>query len=253
MIQSLRIILHVILLREMVILRFIMTAYTATLRDFDDFCLETEPVGKTGGSYKHFLGKYYPLDEGITWNYLQTYADGHKNYEINCVGGTEVIDNEAANKLWDFDSGNFEEGEPDYSYECMAWTKEGLKVYKRIWSDGSYTTYDPPMIQLPYLIRVGESFSNTTTITEYDAGGNPVEYSTLNTKITLESEEDVEVLAGGFARCLKFIGMESDEYSEDEFILWLAPGIGEVKSVCPEFDRELVSYTGHDKTYCPGG
>ena len=218
---------------------------------FDDFCLETEPAGKAGGSRKYFLGHYFPLAEGITWNYLQTYADGHKNYEINCVGGTEVIDNEAAKKLWDFDSGNFEEGEPDYSYECMAWTKEGLKVYKRIWSDGSYTAYDPPMIQLPYLIQVNETFSHTTIIKEYDAVGNLIESSTVSTNITLKGEEDIEAIAGSFAGCLKFSIVEAGD--PDELLLWLAPGIGEVKSVCPEFDRELVSYTGCGKTHCPGG
>ena len=218
---------------------------------FDDFCLETEPIDKPGGSYKYLLGQYYPLAEGITWNYLQTYAEGNKNYEVYCVGGTELVNNEAANRLWNFDSGNFEEGEPDYSYECMAWTPEGLKVYKRICSDGSYSTYDPPMIKLPRSIQVGETFSNTTTITEYDAGGNPVESSTLSMNITLEGQGDVEVLAGSFARCLKFLIVEEDEGGQGEQTLWLAHGIGEVKSTCAEFDRELISYTGQGTTYCP--
>ncbi|MBN2593027.1 MAG: hypothetical protein JXA81_05935 [Sedimentisphaerales bacterium] len=218
---------------------------------FDDFCLETGPVSKPGGSYKYLLAQYYPLDEGITWNYLQTYAEGNKNYEIYCIGGTEAVGNEAADRLWNFDSGNFEEGEPDYSYECMAWTPEGLKVYKRICSDGSYSIYDPPMIKLPRSIQVGETLSNTTTITEYDADGNPIESSTLRMDITLEGQEDVEILAGSFAKCLMFSGTESDDFSDDEFTLWLATGIGEVKSTCADFDRELVSYTASGITYCP--
>jgi len=218
---------------------------------FDDFCLETGPVDKPGGSYKYLLAQYHPLDEGITWNYMQTYAEGNKNYEIYCAGGTEAVNDEVTDRLWNFDSGNFEEGEPDYSYECMAWTTEGLKVYKRICSDGSYSMYDPPMIKLPRSIQVGDTFSNTTTITEYDADGNPVETSALNMKITLEGQEDVEILAGSFAKCLKFSGTESDEYSDDDFTLWLTNGIGEVKSTCAEFDRELVSFTGSGITYSP--
>jgi hypothetical protein len=218
---------------------------------FDDFYLETEPVGNAGGSHKYILGQYYPLSEGITWNYLQTYAGGNKNYEVYCVGGTEVVNNETAKRLWGFDSGNFEEGEPDYSYECMAWTKEGLKKYKRICSDGSYRIYDPPMIKFPHRIQAGETFSNTTNIIKYDDDGNRVESSTLNLKITLEGEEDVEILAGNFTKCLKFSGTESDEYSADNFTLWLANGIGEVKSTYAEFDRELVSFTGEGKTFCP--
>jgi len=182
---------------------------------------------------------------------LQTYAEGNKNVEIYCVGGTETINDEATNKQWNFDSGNFQEGEPDYCYECTAWTPEGLKVYKRICSDGSYRIYDPPMIKLPRSIQVGKTFSNTTTITEYDAGGNPVESSTLSMNITLEGQEDVEILAGSFVKCLKLLIVEEDEGGQDEQTLWLANGIGEVKSTCDEFDRELISYTGSGITYCP--
>lgn len=210
-------------------------------------------MGKAGGTSIYPLRPYYPLAEGITWNYLQTYAGGSKNYEVYCIGGTEVVNGESTDKQWNFDSGNFEEGEPDYDYSCLAWTKEGLKEYKRVCSDGSYDTYDPPRIQLPHLIHVGETFSHTTTITEYDAGGNPTGSETLSMELTLVAEEDVEVLAGSFARCLKFSGTTSDQYSQDGFTLWLVPGIGEVKFVNSEFDRELISYTEPGTTYCPGG
>jgi hypothetical protein len=106
------------------------------------------------------------------------------------------------------------------------------------------------MIQLPYLIQVNEIFSLTTTIKEYDATVNLIDSSIVSTNITLKGEEDIKVIAGSFAGCLKFSIREAGD--PDELLLWLAPGIGEVKSVCPEYDRELVSYTGCGKTYCPG-
>jgi len=205
-----------------------------------------------GGRKEYLLKQYYPLSEGKTWNYLQTYADGHKNYEVYCIGGTEKIDGKAADKLWDFDSGNFEEGEPDYRYDCMAWTKDGLQEYMEVCSDGSHATYDPPMIRLPHMIRVGTTFKHTSTRTEYDADGNKVGSWPCSIEITLEGEEDIEVLAGSF-RCLRFswVDKEGDEEGDKE-THWLSPRIGEVKEIGPEADRELISFTEHNTTYHPG-
>ena len=226
------------------------TLLSGTGSYFDDFCLETDPVGKSGGSYKYRLEKYYPLAEGITWNYLQSYQDGHKDYEIFCIGGTEIINDETTNKQWEFDSGELAYTS-DIFYTCLAWTEEGLKVYKWVCSDGSYTLYNPPSIRLPKWMQVGETFSHTTTTTEYDTGGNPVESSTLNMEITLEGIEDVEVYAGIFKGCLKLSIVEADEGGPDQTIIWLAPGIGEVKSTTDDENRELISYTGQGKTFFP--
>lgn len=197
------------------------------------------------------LEEYFPLAEGVTWNYLQTYRDGRRDYEIYCIGSTEAVNGEAANKRLQFDSGDLEEH--DYSYDCMAWTEEGLKMYKRVHSDGSYTTYDPAMIQLPRVIRIGETFKHTSNRTEYDAGGNVTHSGPYVIELTLEGEEDVEVLAGSFNGCLKFSGTEGDEGNQDDLILWLAPRIGEVKRIFTGSEnRELISFTGRGITYCPG-
>jgi hypothetical protein len=45
-------------------------------------------VDESDSSNRYFLKDYLPLTEGLVWNYLQTYADGHKNYEVHCIGGT---------------------------------------------------------------------------------------------------------------------------------------------------------------------
>jgi hypothetical protein len=218
---------------------------------FDDFCLETGPVGKPGGSYKYLLEQYYPLAEGITWNYLQNYQDGRKDYEIFCVGGTEKINGETTNRQWEFDSGELAYAS-DIFYTCFAWTKEGLRRYKWACSDGSYTSYNPPLIQLPYRIQVGETFSHSTIATKYDTSGNPIDSWTRSMEITLEGQEDVEVYAGIFTGCLKLSIVEVDEGGPDESTLWLAPGIGEIKSATDDEIRELISYTGRGTTFYPG-
>jgi hypothetical protein len=200
---------------------------------------------------RYFLKDYCLLDDGITWNYLQTYSDGHRDYEVFCIGGSEPINGAVAYKRWQFDSGELEWY--DYSYESLAWTQEGLKLYKVVCSDGSYLTCDPPAILLPASLRVGETFRHSSEITEYDSPGHVVDRRPYSIELTLEGVENVEVLAGSFARCLKLSGTEVDEGQESELIYWLAPGIGEVKCIAPgDEERELISFTGRGKTYCPG-
>jgi hypothetical protein len=153
--------------------------------------------------------------------------------------------------MWQFDSGELDSY--DYSYESLAWTQEGLKLYKLVCSEGSYLTYEPPAIKFPASIRVGETFRHSCEITEYDSSGHIVDSWPYSIELTLDGVEDVEVLAGSFARCLKLSGTEADEGHESELTYWLAPGIGEVKRIFPgDEERELISFTGRGKTYCPG-
>lgn len=210
----------------------------------------TATIDENDSSDRYFLKEYLPLEEGITWNYLQTYADGHRDYEVFCIGGTEPVNGVLTHKQWEFDSGEL--AYCDYWYDCTAWTEVGLKTYKGVCSDGSYITCDPPLIQYPTSIRIGETFTNSCTITEHDAAGNVVGSWPYSRELTLEAAENVEVLASNFARCLKFSGTEEDEGDTAEFIIWLAPGIGEVKRVFPgDEGRELISLTGQGKTYSP--
>jgi len=207
-------------------------------------------IDESEDSDRFYLKEYLPLEEGILWNYLQTYADGHKNYEVHCIGGTQLIDDIVTHKMWEFDSGEL--NWYDYAYECVAWTKEGLTEYKSIISDGSYNISNPPEIRFPASIRIGETFKHSGEITEYDQYNRIVSLQPYGIELTLEGIEDVEVLAGSFARCLKLSGTEVDEGQESEIIYWLAPGVGEVKRIYPdEEERELIYFTGRGKTYCP--
>jgi hypothetical protein len=207
-------------------------------------------IDQSDSSDRYFLKDYLPLTDGTVWNYLQTYSDGHKDYEVHCIGGTQLINDIMTHKMWQFDSGELYDH--DYSYESLAWTQEGLKIYKLVCSDGSYLMYDPPSIRFPASIRIGETFRHSCEITQYDSSGHVVGSRPYGIELTFEGIEDVKVLAGSFARCLKLSGKEVDEGHEAEIIYWLASGIGEVKRVFPDDEeRELIYFTGRGKIYYP--
>lgn len=201
-----------------------------------------------GGQYG--LKKYLPLSEGITWNYLQQYQDGSKNYEVYCVGGTEEVEGQVTKKYWGFDSGSLEDFE--IVYGCKAWTRDGLISYKTVYSDGSYVICDPPM-SIPLHMGLGDTLENESVCREYDSNGNVVNTWNYIEELTLEAEEDITVMAGTFVGCLRFSGSEHEDGNLYEFTIWLAPGIGEVKRVFPDSEeRELISFTKGGTTYYPG-
>jgi hypothetical protein len=198
----------------------------------------------------YFLKDYYPLADGLVWSYLQTYTDGHKNYQVNCMGGTQLIDEIVTHKMWEFDNSQLDRY--DYAYKCIAWTKEGLTEYKSVFPDGSYTICEPPLVRFGTSIRTGKSFKHSCTITKYDSSAQVVDSQPYSMELTLEGVEDIEVTAGSFARCLKLSGNEIDEGQEANVIYWLAPGIGEVKRVFQnEEERELIYFTGRSKIHYP--
>ena len=210
----------------------------------------TATVDESDSSDRYFLKDYFPLAGGIVWSYLQTYADGHKNYETHCIGGTQLINDVMTHKMWEFDSGELEDC--GYWYECMAWTEEGLTTYKSVCSDGTCFICDPPLIRFPASIRIDETFKHSCEITEYDKYDRITAAWPYSIELTLERVEDIEVLAGNFTQCLWLSGTEIDEGQEAEIIYWLAPGVGEIKRVFPdEEERELIYFTERGKTYYP--
>jgi len=213
-----------------------------------------------GSAGAYDLMKYYPLKEGITWNYLQEYSDGGKNYEIFCVGGTETINGAACKKYWEFDSGELsnEPNDRDYRYECQAWTSKGLMLYKVFNHDGEGSYYfvcDPALKLFPRSMSIGQIHTHSTNCTKYDPGGNVMGTSTLSRTITLEAVENKQIITGTYTGCLRVSetfceGADCDPTTTS----WLAPGIGEVKRIITgEEDRELISYTNGFITYIPEG
>jgi hypothetical protein len=203
----------------------------------------------SAAAQKYDLKPYSPLKKGITWNYLQTYIDGSKDYEVACVGGTETVRGKVTKKMWEFDSGELEDH--DYSYDCKAWTTKGLKLYKSVTSTGSYIIYDPPAVILPATMRVGGTFQFTSTRTSYDPSGIVKHTGPYTIELTLMGKEVITVRSGRY-NCLKFSGSVLEAGDWADFTMWLASGIGEVKKVLIGIgESELMSFTMGDNTYFP--
>lgn len=196
------------------------------------------------------LKNYFPLSEGITWGYLETYSDGAKKYAFVTIGGNEIVNGVVTKKEWFFAGDELNDGDNvDYSYNLRVWTKEGFKRYKEVGSDGSFTVFNPPAIDLPSVMRIGETFSHTSIVTVHDPDGNVTNSYTYIIELTLMGVEDITVKAGSFTRCLKFSEREFEEGEWEDETFWLAPGIGEVKS--SEVSSELISFTKGNKSYYP--
>ena len=202
----------------------------------------------SAAAQKHNLKAYFPLSKGITWNYLETPTVGVKGYAVHCIGGTERVNGKVTKKVWEFDSGELQFY--DYSYECKAWTKKGLKLYKSATSDGSYALYDPPAIILPATIAVGNTFQHSSTRTDYDPSGIVEGTGSYTIELTLLGREAITVRSGRY-NCLKFSVREFDEGQWSDFTMWLASGVGEVKRVSTFGEAELLSFTKGNITRYP--
>jgi hypothetical protein len=134
--------------------------------------------------------KYYPLKEGVTWNYWQVYLpieEYKMNYEVFSVGGTETIKGATCKKYWEFDSGELgnEPNHRGYCYACQAWTSNGLMLYKGLCQDGVggyYFVCDPPLKLSPRWVSIGQTHTHSTNCTQYDPGGNVMGTLTVKPK-----------------------------------------------------------------------
>jgi hypothetical protein len=128
--------------------------------------------------------------------------------------------------------------------QCIAIDSEGVKLYKAWgWSGvgGDYEVYNPPKMLFPSL-EIGENKTYPITIVPYqiDDVAREINKKSGTLTITLDSTENVEVPAGKFKNCLKFISVfefkkvnkfgDEQTPSKQTVITWLAPGVGKVKS-----------------------
>jgi len=160
-------------------------------------------VFKGSAEAAYDLMKYYPLKDGVTWNYLQVYSGGGANYEVYCRGGVETINGVVTKKFWQFDSGDLDDG--GVSYEAIAWNSGYLKLYKG-WSsgDGHYYLCNPPLRLCPRFMSIGQTHTHSTTCTRYDSEGNSLGSGPVSQTIKLEGIETVRITTGAFTGCLKF-------------------------------------------------
>ncbi|MCF7907371.1 MAG: hypothetical protein K9L86_00620 [Candidatus Omnitrophica bacterium] len=196
------------------------------------------------------LSKYYPLNEGDSWEYLTSgigYVEGGADkaefsdmIEVDKIESKESI---SGKRTMVKVSGALEEK------ECLAVDSEGLKLYKLIDGPGGYDIFTPPFMQLANL-AVGESKTFLSNAIGY--GDRSSEGARLNTNtITLESVERVEVPAGLFDDCLKFTSTGERAYADGNYeniesTVWLALGVGVVKADYIYIEHDFSS--GEDST-----
>jgi len=167
------------------------------------------------------LGEYFPLGQQDTWKYKVTKDEAASEYVLK-IDGKEMIGNTETAKMFIFAE----------NYQGIAIDSEGVKEYKNADSN-EYELFNPPKIMFPQM-EVGQAKSYSVNFTIYSTAGENLGEGSEEGHVTLESIESVEVPAGKFDDCLKFI-LSSDwklaggNSEKKNYTIWLAPNIGKVK------------------------
>ena len=205
-------------------LKILMTPPRTSLIGKDVSAEQHERLGRDKIGYK----KYYPLRQGDSWTY--SVIEGEDMHEETVrVEGKEIINGVETVKMMDDDN----------DYDCIAVDSEGVKQYKEF-DDDEYYIFNPPRLVFPN-IGIGKDKRYLTDKILYSIEGSKTEEESENGKIMLKSIEDIEVPAGKFNDCLKFLVISewkdsSGSYGKDECTIWLASGVGKVMEQCTEVE-----------------
>ncbi len=188
------------------------------------------------------LKEYYPLSQGDIWVYLlKVNNNGRESIgqEINKIKGSERFGSVETKKMVSLKADN----------QCLTIDPEGVKSYKYYgWSNGDYEVYRPEKLIFPN-IEPGKSIRYPIESIIYDI--RDIEDESLREKgvltVKLEAVEDVQVPAGNFKDCLKFVSVY--EYKQvnhprsgkETTTTWLARGVGRVKSLNIISEYDLVT------------
>ena len=154
------------------------------------------------------MADYFPLNQGDEWIYV-----GKTNHplesiylpysEKRSINGTELVNGVETTKI-------FLNADTGTNYWCWAIDSEGVKKYKWYHEGfGYYVVFDSPEIYFPAWLDVGETYQDSFAATVYSIDDDSILHAvTGNNSITLESVEDVTVIAGRFKDCLKLIFFE---------------------------------------------
>jgi hypothetical protein len=160
---------------------------------------------------------YYPLKEGLRWEYLViSDKSDTKKLIITNLAPREVDGKTVTPRQWDLGGHTF--------IEFMG--KDGSGIYRyaeQIGAKGSPTLLTPKECHLKFPISENNSWTMTTKL-----GNTP-----LNVSLTIESvSEDVTVPAGAFKDCLKIKQVGSNDAGASVMgYEWYAPKVGIVKSL----------------------
>lgn len=183
------------------------------------------------------LQDYYPLAQGNAWTYyaLQWSPGSRKEAEVEIqrIGLQETI-----NGVSTWRQERTEPNETSPEYENVAWSEEGLFIYRRAEKDNgilSVETCATPLMLLPRQMDVGDSRQSS-----FSCGGDMQGTVTH----TLQGIENVSVEAGNFTDCLKMhLDIRGAGWTSDE-AWWLCRDVGQVKSTTTE--ETEGQETGHE-------
>ena len=171
--------------------------------------------------FAYDLTEYYPLSQGNSWTYLVIEDAATFEYTLK-ENGEELVEGAKTTRLRSNEN----------EYECFAVDEEGVKAYKSVEGD-TYEIFKPPKVIFPN-IKVGEAKTYSDNLLIYNMQDINIKKVTGESRILLQSIEDLEVKAGNFNNCLKFSLISeyqepSGSYVRGDHTVWLAPGVGRVK------------------------
>lgn len=181
--------------------------------------------------FAYNVEEYYPLNEDDRWVYIyKSNENGEEetSQEVAKIKGSETIGEVEAKKMLSVKFDN----------RAVAIDLEGVKLFKSWgWSGGDYEVYQPAKILFPNMEK-GESktFSVESAAHNIDDAVVQTTMKSGTMTVTLEAVEDVEVPAGIFKDCLKFVSIYEYAYphrpasGKETSTVWLAPGSGVVKA-----------------------
>jgi hypothetical protein len=169
------------------------------------------------------ISDYFPLGQGDTW----TYREEDDELTVKTISGTENINGVDAAKIIDEDG--------DY----YLWTNSnGLVWHKEYDAEDvpgcgwQQLIFNPPIISSDAVVSVGSTYASNTTLSETDCAGGSATAS-ISYVFSVEGIDSVTVPAGTFNNCLMIKGILTVNGSTEtnEMTIWLAKGVGEVKSI----------------------
>ena len=181
------------------------------------------------------ISEYFPLGQGDTW----TFREGDNELTKKTVSGTQKINGVDAVKMIDEDG--------DY----QLWTNSnGLEWYKEYDADDipvcgwEQLLFSPPIHASDPIVSVGSSYASNTSLASTDCTGR-ASTASLSYEFTIEGIEDVTVPAGIFNDCLKIKGVIAVNGSTQtqEITVWLAEGLGQVKTMSIEKENGSIVET----------
>jgi hypothetical protein len=169
------------------------------------------------------ISEYFPLGQGDTW----TYREEDQELTVKTISGTEKINGVDAAKMIDEDG--------DY----YLWTNSnGLVWHKEYDADDipgcgwEQLIFNPPIVASGAIVSVGSTYASNTTLIQTDCTNSSATVS-VSYEFSIEGLENVIVPAGTFNNCIRIKGILSVNGGTEtnEITIWLAKGLGEVKSI----------------------